>query len=75
MFKISFLPNYGVKYHDYIIKWCSDIACNRSVSLDIAVILALNATTGQTERLTYLIFDAKCPLYSQSAKILTLICK
>ena len=48
-----FLPNYGVKYHDYIVKRCSDIACNRSVSLDSAVILALNATTGQKERLTY----------------------
>ena len=28
MFKILFLPNYRVKYYDYIVKWCSGVACN-----------------------------------------------
>ena len=41
MFKISFLPNYRVKYYDYIVKWCSGVACNLCLSLDIALILAL----------------------------------
>ena len=27
MFKILLLPNYRVKY-DYIVKWCSGVACN-----------------------------------------------
>ena len=26
--KILFLPKYCVKYYDYIVKWCSGIACN-----------------------------------------------
>ena len=30
-----------VKYHDYIVKWCSGIVCNWCLSLDIALILAL----------------------------------
>ena len=38
----SFLPNYRVKYYDYIVKWCNGVACNWCVSLDIALILALN---------------------------------
>ena len=40
VFKISFLPNYCVKYYDYIVKWYSGVACNWCVSLDIALILA-----------------------------------
>ena len=28
MFKISILPNYRVKYYDYIVKWCSGMKCN-----------------------------------------------
>ena len=40
VFKISFLPKYRLKYY-YHIKWCSGIACNWCVSLDIALIFAL----------------------------------
>ena len=37
-----FLPNYRANYYDMIIvKWCSGIACNWCVSLDIALMLAL----------------------------------
>ena len=36
VFKNSLLPNYRVKYYDYIVKWCSGIACNWCASLDIA---------------------------------------
>ena len=46
-FTISFLPNYRVKYYDYIGKWCSGIKCIwcPGVSLDIALdILALSAS-------------------------------
>ena len=32
------LPNYCVKYYDYIVKWCSGLACNWCVSLDIVLI-------------------------------------
>ena len=28
VFNILFLPNYCVKYYDYIVKRCSDVACN-----------------------------------------------
>ena len=38
VFKISFLPNYRVKYYVYLVKWCSGAACNWCVSLDIALI-------------------------------------
>ena len=42
VFEISLeLPNYRVKYYDYIVKWCSGLACNWCVSLDISIILAL----------------------------------
>ena len=41
VFKISLLTNYGVKYYDYIVKWCSGIACNWCASLDVGLILAL----------------------------------
>ena len=34
VFKISPLRNYRVKYYDYIVKWCSGIACDWSASLD-----------------------------------------
>ena len=27
MFKILLLPNYRLKYYDYIVKWCSAISC------------------------------------------------
>ena len=40
-FNISLLNNYLVKYYDYIVKWCSGIACNWGVLLDIDLILAL----------------------------------
>ena len=36
VFNIFFLPNYRVKYYDYIVKWCRGAACNWCVSLDIA---------------------------------------
>ena len=35
------LPNYHVTYYDYIVKWCSGIACNWCVSVDVGLILAL----------------------------------
>ena len=35
------MPNYCFKYYDYIVNWCSGIACSLYVSLDIALILAL----------------------------------
>ena len=38
---MSLLRNYYVKYYDYIVKWCSGIACDWCASLDIAYILAL----------------------------------
>ena len=38
VFKKKFVPNYCVKYDDYIAKWCSGIVCNWCVSLDIALI-------------------------------------
>ena len=41
VFEISLLPNYCVKYYDYIVKWCSGMAYNWCVSLDIGIILAL----------------------------------
>ena len=42
LFRISLLSDYRVKYYDYIIvKWCSGVACNWYVSLDIALVLAL----------------------------------
>ena len=41
VFKMLLLPNYRVKYYDYIVKWCISIACNWCVSLDICLILAL----------------------------------
>ena len=31
---------YHVKYYDYIVKWCSGVACNWCVSLNIALIFA-----------------------------------
>ena len=40
IFKILLLSNYFVKYCDYIVKWCSGIACNWCVSLDIVIILS-----------------------------------
>ena len=33
------LPNYRVKYHDYIVKWCSGMACDWCVSMDISLTL------------------------------------
>ena len=45
VFTILFLPNYSVNYYDYIVKWCSGVACNWCVSLDIALILAIKLTT------------------------------
>ena len=41
--KILLLPNYRVKYCDYmyIVKWCSDIASDWCASMGIAYILAL----------------------------------
>ena len=35
VFTISLLPNYRVKYYDYIEKWYSGVACNWCVPLDI----------------------------------------
>ena len=49
--KISLLPNYSVKYYDYIVKWCGGVVCNWRVSLDIPLILAL------TKLLEILLFD------------------
>ena len=50
VFKFSFLPKYRViYYYDYIVKWCSGMQFNWRVSLDIAQILALSYTSGQTE--------------------------
>ena len=40
-FQISFL-NYRVKYFDFIVKWCSRIACNWCASMDFGIISALN---------------------------------
>ena len=46
VFKISLLPNYHVKYYDYIVKWCSTVACNRCVSLDIGLIIGVRINRG-----------------------------
>ena len=43
-FEISFLPKCCVKYYDYVVKWCSGVACNWCISLDIPFILALKTT-------------------------------
>ena len=40
VFKILLLPNYHVNYYDFIVKWCSGIACNWCVLLDFGLILA-----------------------------------
>ena len=32
VFDFSLLPDYRVKYYDYIVKWCIGIACNRCIS-------------------------------------------
>ena len=37
LFRVSFLPNYRVKHYDYIVKWCSCLACDWCTSLDIAL--------------------------------------
>ena len=52
MLKISFLPKYRVKYYDYIVKWCSGVACNWCVLLDIGSILALTKAELQSKRPT-----------------------
>ena len=36
VFKILLLRNDRVKYYDYIVKWCSGVACSWCVSLDIS---------------------------------------
>ena len=36
VFKISLLPNYPVKYYDYIVKLYSSVACNWCVLLDFS---------------------------------------
>ena len=41
-FKMSLLRNYCGKYYDYVVKWCSGIACNWCASLDIASICPLS---------------------------------
>ena len=35
VFKISLLPNYRVKYYDYIVKWFSGVACNWCVKENV----------------------------------------
>ena len=42
VFKMSLLRNYRVKYCDYVVKWCSGIACDWCASLDMSSSLALN---------------------------------
>ena len=44
VFRISFMANYRDKYYDYIVKWCSAVARNCCVSLDIALMLPLTCT-------------------------------
>ena len=41
--KLLFLPNYCVKYYDYIVKWCNSahVNCNWYVSLDNTLILLI----------------------------------
>ena len=41
VFNISSLPIYRVKYYDYIVEWCSGVACNWCISLDFGLSLAL----------------------------------
>ena len=41
VFKMSLLPNYCVKYYDYIVAWCNGVALNWCVSLDIGLILTV----------------------------------
>ena len=48
-FKMLFLPNYRVKYYDYIVTLCSGIVWNWCVSLDIALILAVCWRTNQSK--------------------------
>ena len=33
-----FLYNYRVNYYYYIVRWCSGVACNWCVSLDVALV-------------------------------------
>ena len=52
VFKTSLLRNYRFKYNDYVVKWCSGIACAWCASLDIAYIVALkhiSVITGNQE--------------------------
>ena len=44
VFRILFLCNYRVKYYDYIVKWCSGIAYNWCVSLDIGLVSPLRCS-------------------------------
>ena len=53
VFKISLLPNYLVKYYDYIVKWCSGVEYNWCISLYMGLILALTTTFSTV---SYLIF-------------------
>ena len=39
---LKFLPNYHVKYYDYVVKGCGGVACNWCVLLEIRLILALH---------------------------------
>ena len=59
VFEISFLPNYCVKYYDYIIKWCSGVACNWCLLLDFGLILALRLNT-LIQPLTLLFQQLEC---------------
>ena len=44
-------------YCDYIVKWCSGVACNWSVSLDIFLMLALSLEDILTQLITFSCFS------------------
>ena len=44
----SFLPNYGVNYYYYIVKWGIGMSCNWCVSLDIAFIIIFTCHTASS---------------------------
>ena len=50
VFKVSYLPNYRIKYYTYIVKLRCGVACNWCVSLGIAFILALTSNETVPQR-------------------------
>ena len=55
--KMLLLPDCRVKYYDYFVKWCSGVACDWFVSLDVGLILALLHHGINSRTLFHLLFN------------------